>query len=453
MVIKTTRSSMDSDVGSSLSHRRRCLFSLFHLVVSLSLCFTCFIYVFLVWLGFLSSFTMVSWNLFILWLLCISCPSLMGPVVTYLILMTCTSSSLDGSSQISDLKMLRRVRPSSFPSTMTVLPSGKIDYVCFWCEYDSCSSLFWPLFVRSMRVKSSEHDYQTILTISLPFDDPLTILCSPQTPFASVHPNDHNDQRLSFGSGKSPWFHHGNGEVLRLCLELMLVPSEIRIKRILLFAGVEESSLLMSDLFQGMTLSALPWGENDIISRNYVSDFAKLECSSCSAHIAQILQVVKAQVVKLQRPLQTWLAIFGICFMGNSESSHDSGSIYDNSFWPDLSIFICGPKLATSTSRHCSVSSTNLRLLKLVTISSLRIPFVDKLNQLSSRQDRERYSSTSSFSKERLIPPTSLFVRGDFLSPFATLCKCSFGAGKCNDSHSDEGGGFGWCCDVTCYCD
>ncbi|KAG5396285.1 hypothetical protein IGI04_018099 [Brassica rapa subsp. trilocularis] len=362
---------------------------------------------------------MVSWNLFILWLLCISCPSLMGPVVTYLILMTCTSSSLDGSSQISDLKMLRRVRPSSFPSTMTVLPSGKIDYVCFWCEYDSCSSLFWPLFVRSMRVKSSEHDYQTILTISLPFDDPLTILCSPQTPFASVHPNDHNDQRLSFGSGKSPWFHHGNGEVLRLCLELMLVPSEIRIKRILLFAGVEESSLLMSDLFQGMTLSALPWGENDIISRNYVSDFAKLECSSCSAHIAQILQVVKAQVVKLQRPLQTWLAIFGICFMGNSESSHDSGSIYDNSFWPDLSIFICGPKLATSTSRHCSVSSTNLRLLKLVTISSLRIPFVDKLNQLSSRQDRERYSSTSSFSKERLIPPTSLFVRGDFLS----VCK------------------------------
>ncbi|CAN6995940.1 unnamed protein product, partial [Brassica rapa subsp. trilocularis] len=124
--------------------------------------------------------------------------------------MTCTSSSLDGSSQISDLKMLRRVRPSSFPSTMTVLPSGKIDYVCFWCD--------------------------------LPFDDPLTILCSPQTPFASVHPNDHNDQRLSFGSGKSPWFHHGNGEVLRLCLELMLVPSEIRIKRILLFAGVEESS-------------------------------------------------------------------------------------------------------------------------------------------------------------------------------------------------------------------
>ncbi|CAG7874474.1 unnamed protein product, partial [Brassica rapa] len=117
--------------------------------------------------------------------------------------MTCTSSSLDGSSQISDLKMLRRVRPSSFPSTMTVLPSGKIDYVCFWCEYDSCSSLFWPLFVRSMRVKSSEHDCQTIMTISLPFDDPLTILCSPQTPFASVHPNDHNDQQLSFGSGKS----------------------------------------------------------------------------------------------------------------------------------------------------------------------------------------------------------------------------------------------------------
>ncbi|KAG2296206.1 hypothetical protein Bca52824_042875 [Brassica carinata] len=168
----------------------------------------------------------------------------------------------------------------------------------------------------------------------------------------------------------------------------MLVPSEIEVKHILLSAGVEESIPLMSDLLQGMILSALPWGEHGIISRSYVSDFAKLECSSCSAHC----------------PLHTWLAVFGICFMGNSESSNDSGSIYANRFWPDISMFICGSKLATSTSRHCSVSSTNLRLLKLVTISPLRLSF-----------GRERSSSTSSFSNERLIPPTSLFVRGDII--------------------------------------
>ncbi|KAH0872653.1 hypothetical protein HID58_070015 [Brassica napus] len=251
--------------------------------------------------------------------------------------------------------MLRRVRPSSSPSTMTVLPLGKIEYVWFWCEYGSCSSLFWPLFVRSMGVKGPEHDHQTIPAMNLPFDDPLTILCSRRTPLASVHPDDHKDQRLSFGSGKSPWFHHGNGEVLRLWLESMLVPSEIGVKGILLSTGVEESSPLMSDLFLGMTLSALPWGEHGIISESY------------------------AHVVKLQRPLHTRLAIFGICLMGNSESSHSSGSIYANSFWPDLSMFICGPKLATSTSRNCS--------------------------------GRERSSSTSSFSKERLIPPISLFAR------------------------------------------
>ncbi|WZZ64434.1 hypothetical protein YC2023_075804 [Brassica napus] len=272
---------MDPDAGSSLARRCRHLFSPFHLVVSLSFCFTCFVHEFLVWLGFLSSFTVDS-------------------LVPDLILMTCTSSSLDGS----------------------------------------------------MGVKGPEHDHQTIPAMNLPFDDPLTILCSRRTPLASVHPDDHKDQRLSFGSGKSPWFHHGNGEVLRLWLESMLVPSEIGVKGILLSTGVEESSPLMSDLFLGMTLSALPWGEHGIISESY-------------------------------RPLHTRLAIFGICLMGNSESSHSSGSIYANSFWPDLSMFICGPKLATSTSRNCS--------------------------------GRERSSSTSSFSKERLIPPISLFVRGDIL--------------------------------------
>ncbi|WZZ40298.1 hypothetical protein YC2023_036557 [Brassica napus] len=195
--------------------------------------------------------------------------------------------------------------------------------------------------------------------------DLVSLTCTSRRPLASVHPDDHNDQRLSFGASKSPWFHHGNGEVLRLCLESMLVPSEIEVKHILLSAGVEESIPLMSDLLQGMILSALPWGEHGIISRSYVSDFAKLECSSCSAHVAQF------------------------------------------SWWSRRMLLNCSAR------------------------------FIHGWLSLG----RERSSSTSSFSNERLIPPTSLFVRG------------SFGAGRCNDSHSDEGRGFGWCCDVTYYCD
>ncbi|KAF2549571.1 hypothetical protein F2Q70_00022472 [Brassica cretica] len=136
--------------------------------------------------------------------------------------------------------------------------------------------------------------------MNLPFDDPLTNLCSPRTPHVSAHSAYHNDQRLSFGSGKSPWFHHGKGEILRFCSESMLVPLETGVKRILLSAGVEESNHLMSDSFQGMTLSALSWGEHGTISMSYVSDFAKLECSSCSAHVAKFLQVVKSHIVKLQ---------------------------------------------------------------------------------------------------------------------------------------------------------
>ncbi|KAF3607553.1 hypothetical protein DY000_02048998 [Brassica cretica] len=136
--------------------------------------------------------------------------------------------------------------------------------------------------------------------MNLPFDDPLTNLCSPRTPHVSAHSAYHNDQRLSFGSGKSPWFHHGKGEIRRFCSESMLVPLETGVKRILLSAGVEESNHLMSDSFQGMTLSALSWGEHGTISMSYVSDFAKLECSSCSAHVAKFLQVVKSHIVKLQ---------------------------------------------------------------------------------------------------------------------------------------------------------
>ncbi|CDY32011.1 BnaC06g15890D [Brassica napus] len=71
----------------------------------------------------------------------------------------------------------------------------------------------------------------------------------------------------------------------------------------------------------------------------------------------------------------------------------------------------CRPKLAISSSRVCSVSSPNLRLLKLQSCSPLRLYFADKFIKSSSRQDQERSLSTTSFSEERTFPPPLLSMR------------------------------------------
>ncbi|KAG2317309.1 hypothetical protein Bca52824_020431 [Brassica carinata] len=66
-------------------------------------------------------------------------------------------------------------------------------------------------------------------------------------------------------------------------------------------------------------------------------------------------------------------------------------------------------------SRH--VPPTSLRSTK---VNLLKLSCVDKFKQTSSRQGRERSLSTSSFSKERIFPPTSLVVRGDHLQASKT---------------------------------
>ncbi|KAL0662830.1 hypothetical protein Bca4012_099667 [Brassica carinata] len=71
----------------------------------------------------------------------------------------------------------------------------------------------------------------------------------------------------------------------------------------------------------------------------------------------------------------------------------------------------CRPKLAISSSRVCSVSSPNLRLLKLQSCSPLRLYSADKFIKSSSRQNQERSLSTSSFSEERTFPPPLLSMR------------------------------------------
>ena len=218
-----------------------------------------FVNEFLVLLGFSSSYAVAScerWyqcNILILWLLCSPCPSLVTSLVPDLTSMTCASSPIDDSCQRSDWKTLRSRLHFSSLGTMTVLPSGKIDYVLFWCEYGSCTSPLWLLFDGSMCFKDSEHYYRTIPPMNLTFDDQLTHRCSPQTPLISIY-SDHNDQRFNFDSGKSLWFHHGNAGIDKFCWELEFVPLEIGVKLILLSTGVEESSSLMFVSFQGVTL-------------------------------------------------------------------------------------------------------------------------------------------------------------------------------------------------------
>ncbi|KAL0757027.1 hypothetical protein Bca101_094695 [Brassica carinata] len=136
------------------------------------------------------------------------CPSLMTSLVPDLFSTAWSSSRGDGSCQTSDLKTLRRALPFLCPRMMTILPSGKIYSTWFW----------------SMNLLSDDQ-----LTPALFY---------------------HNDQWLSFDSRKSLWVHHGNAGVYKFCWELRYVPSDIGVKPILLFTGVEESSSLMSNSFQ-----------------------------------------------------------------------------------------------------------------------------------------------------------------------------------------------------------
>lgn len=119
--------------------------------------------------------------------------------------MTCISFPL--ASSFSDVRCndTTTCTTFSFLRTMTFLPSGKIYSACFCCECVSCTG---PLCSQLPLIK---HYYQTILASSLPFDDPMTNLCSPRTSLVAAHYDnyspllcllDHNDQWLRLGSDK-----------------------------------------------------------------------------------------------------------------------------------------------------------------------------------------------------------------------------------------------------------
>ena len=59
-------------------------------------------------------------------------------------------------------------------------------------------------------------------------------------------------------------------------------------------------------------------------------------------------------------------------------------------------------------------------------ISPVALTIMVKFTQTSSRQNRERSFSTSSFSKERIVPPKSFFVRGDQFPVNKTGQSCQF---------------------------
>ena len=195
------------------------------------------------------------------------------------------------------------------------------------------------------------------------------------------------------------------------CLESMLVPLDSEVKFTSLFVRVKESSALMSELSQEKTISAMFWCERGIIFGSYISGFVKLECCSCYTYGCHSLQAVKSLFVEWQNLFPTRLTVLVQCFTKHLLKSSQSRSFSTNNFWPTLSKCMHRPQLVTSSSSQCSVSSPNLRLLKLKTNSPLKLSFTVKFHQPSSRQGRERSLSTSSFSKERIILQTSLFVR------------------------------------------
>ncbi|KAF3579925.1 hypothetical protein DY000_02033722 [Brassica cretica] len=365
---------MDSNAGSSVARRRRRLLTVSHFFVSLFLLVTLLLH------DLLSSLMMAQ--------------------VPDLTLMTCNFLPLVKSSQISDLLMLRHTLLSLSPMMINFLPLGKIYPVRFWWECGSCTSPPCPILVGTISLNGSEHYYQTILARNLLFEDP------------------NNDPGLIFGSEKSPWIQHGNAGVHMFCLESMLVPLESEVKFTSLFVRVKESSALMSELSQEKTISAMFWCERDIIFGSYISGFVKLECCSCYTYGCHSLQAVKSLFVEWQNLFPTRLTVLVQCFTKHLLKSSQSRSFSTNNFWPTLPKCMRRPQLVTSTSSQCSVSSPNLRLLKLKTNSPLKLSFTVKFHQPSSRQGRERSLSTSSFSKERIILQTSLFVR-DRLIPIA----------------------------------
>ncbi|KAG2273004.1 hypothetical protein Bca52824_067559 [Brassica carinata] len=81
--------------------------------------------------------------------------------------------------------------------------------------------------------------------------------------------------------------------------------------------------------------------------------------------------------------------------------------------WTEVISLIKQPSMTTTFTSSSTPLVQNSERLKLVSNSPVTLTILVKFIQTSSRQGRERSLSTSSFSKERIVPSKSLFTRGD----------------------------------------
>jgi len=88
--------------------------------------------------------------------------------------------------------------------------------------------------------------------------------------------------------------------------------------------------------------------------------------------------------------------------------------------WTEVISLIKQPSMTTTFTSSSTPLVQNSERLKLVSNSPVTLTILVKFIQTSSRQGRERSLSTSSFSKERIVPSKSLFTRGDPLPVFKT---------------------------------
>ena len=266
---------------------------------------------------------------------------------------------------------------------MTFLPTGKILSDWCWCKCVSRISPPRALLSRSMSLDGSNPG-------------------SLQKPLRAAHTDDCsiflslfelNDQRLGAGSVKSLCLHHGNAGVGSSCLESTLVPLELCVKLISVLTGMKMTNCLLPDSVLRKIRSVVLWFEPGNISGSFFSKIASSEHFSCSAHDGKSLQATKFLYADSQDLIHSPLIVFLLC----SESSQGSQYASVNSYWPDLTMSICQPKLACSISRKCSASFPHLRLPMLKANSLLQLSFVDWFIQVSSRQGRERSFSTIEF--------------------------------------------------------
>ncbi|KAF3600799.1 hypothetical protein F2Q69_00038426 [Brassica cretica] len=112
---------------------------------------------------------------------------------------------------------------------------------------------------------------------------------------------------------------------------------------------------------------------------------------------------------------------------GNAKDQSYIGITTPYGVWQELKMLIQHPLIATTSTSLSTSFFRKSRIQKLAASSPLNLTNMEKFIQTSSHLGRERSFSASS-SKKRIIPPTSLCVRGDTLLEIKT--------GKNYKSHS-----------------